>query len=530
MARTLDDYQPDDSWRGAYEHASYEGNIVPVDFRGVSELADAWPDPLAIKPSLLAVPAFEVAFLPLQLRGWCVDIAERMSLPLDMIGIPALVQAGALIGRRIGIRPETRTDWLEVGNLWGCVVANPGALKTPAMAEVLKPLKRLELGAFETNKAVAADYAAKLALTKIMTDEQSKTARVALKKGAENEALSALSGISTPERPPEKRYLVNDCTVEKLGEICADNPDGVLVHRDEVMALFGDLEQTEKQSARGFFLSGWGGQESYTYDRIMRGTIRIQAVNLSLIGTTQPDRLKRFISDNLTTMNDGMVQRLQLLAWPDALSSWQSCDRLPDSNARDSAFNCYEGLTQFRLDMVGAERDAFDDGAGIPFLRFAPEASEVWFEYLIGLEAKLRDEDLSPALASHFAKYRGLVPRLALIQHLASNGTGPVSLDALSRALALAEYLEAHARRAYSAGNNGVADAALKLLSRIKRGHLTDGFTANLVKRPQWSGLTDGKLVDKAINLLGEHHCIRAVTIMTGGRPSTQYSVNPKVK
>ena len=46
--------------------------------------------------------------------------------------------------------------------------------------------------------------------------------------------------------PAEKRYLVNDTTVEKLGELLNHNPNGLLLFRDElsvnvdVIMAYGD--------------------------------------------------------------------------------------------------------------------------------------------------------------------------------------------------------------------------------------------------------------------------------------------------
>jgi hypothetical protein len=51
---------------------------------------------------------------------------------------------GAVIGRRIGISPQTKTDWVEIPNVWGAFIGRPGMLKSPAMGEALKPIHRLE--------------------------------------------------------------------------------------------------------------------------------------------------------------------------------------------------------------------------------------------------------------------------------------------------------------------------------------------------------------------------------------------------
>jgi hypothetical protein len=63
-------------------------------------------------------------------------------------------------------------------------------------------------------------------------------------------------------------------------------------------------------------------------------------------------------------------------------------------------------------------------------------------------------EDDHPVLLSHVAKYRSLMPALALILHVidgVDTGVGgPVSGVAAERAAAWCRYLEAHARRLYA--------------------------------------------------------------------------------
>jgi len=62
--------------------------------------------------------------------------------------------------------------------------------------------------------------------------------------------------------------------------------------------------------------------------------------------------------------------------------------------------------------------------------------------------------------------YRKLVPTLALINHLADAGHGPIDKDAMMRALGLATYLETHAKRTYGAGPEAETAAALELRRR----------------------------------------------------------------
>jgi hypothetical protein len=53
----------------------------------------------------------------------------------------------------------------------------------------------------------------------------------------------------------------------------------------------------------------------------------------------------------------------------------------------------------------------------------------------------LRGDDLPPHLREHFSKYRGLVAKLALLNHLAVGGGGDVGLRALGKAIAFVGYL-----------------------------------------------------------------------------------------
>jgi hypothetical protein len=66
----------------------------------------AWPQPKPLPSGLLLVAAFEPEFLPDSIAPWTVDIAERMQVPLDFVGIPALVALGSTLGRKIGICPQ----------------------------------------------------------------------------------------------------------------------------------------------------------------------------------------------------------------------------------------------------------------------------------------------------------------------------------------------------------------------------------------------------------------------------------------
>jgi len=416
--------------------------------------------------------------------------------------------------------------------MWGCVVARPGTLKSPAASEALMPLRRLEGRAAEEYRAALALHKAAEALFKLEREGAEKAARAALtdktKVDGRGLAMSTLAALAEPEPPAERRLLTSDVTAEKLGEICAANPHGIMVHRDELLALFAELDHPEKASARGFFMTGWGGLDGYTFDRIMRGTVRIPAVNVSIYGTTQPSRLAAYIRESIKRFDDGMVQRLQLLAWPDIGAEFREVDRYPNSEARRMAHDCYGDLANIDLQEIGAEYDEFDGPGSVPFLRFSDEAQEGFSDWRGSLERKVRSDELPAPLVAHLSKYRGLIPRLALICHLASNGYGPVSRDAAVQSWRWADYLESHARRAYASTSLDSAEAARAIWRRVRKDDLPATFTARDVQRKGWSGLNDKDRIGAGLAALVEADWLGAADVETGGRPTTIYRANPK--
>src|SRR4029077_2756875 len=94
------------------------------------------------------------------------------------------------------------TDWFEVANLWGCIVGRPGALKSPAIHEALKPLHRLEVKASEAYSLVIAEHAKAHQLWEMRKDAAKKIGTKALAKDP-NATVEEYT-ISEPEEPAQR--------------------------------------------------------------------------------------------------------------------------------------------------------------------------------------------------------------------------------------------------------------------------------------------------------------------------------------
>jgi putative DNA primase/helicase len=169
-----------------------------------------------------------------------------------------------------------------------------------------------------------------------------------------------------------------------------------------------------------------------------------------------------------------------------------------------------------------------------PFKQFGDDAQALWIEWSTKLHNRLKEGLLGRAMASHLSKYEKLVAALALIFHLVDSATPrgligrnqPIRRAQLERALSFSVYLETHASRVYSSGTFGTVEAAKLIHKRIANGDLRDGFSAGDIYRPQWSGLTDSDLVNKAVELLVDVKWIRQRPLDKKG---ATYSINPKL-
>lgn len=519
-----------------YGHRANGAAGIPGNFLKAAH-DGPWPEgpaPEPLGPDLLSVPAFDADLLPEAWRPWIADIADRMQAPVDFPAASAVVAAGGLIGRRIGMAPQERTDWVEVPNLWGGIVGRPSVMKSPTMNAAFAPVRRLELGAASSHAEAMKLHAVELAVHDLKKKAATENAKAALKKalkaGGEDPAMPGLD-VPDPAAPVRKRYILEDTSYEKAGEIMADNPGGITILSDELVGFLKPLCRAEKAEARGFWLKAWNGKDCYAFDRIGRGTI-LTPCTASIFGGVQPAKLAAFLKDATTggEGDDGLLQRFQVLVYPDAGTNWQDTDRLPDKHARTGYTDSLERLACIDPASVGALGDDFNP---IPVLRFCPEALGYFRTWRETHERQLRTGDLHPALESHFAKYRTLVPCLALIFHLIDCPQGgPVSSDATLRALAWSDYLAAHAARIYGSVALPERTGARLIWKRLEAaGSLPLVFTVRDIQRKGWAGLGEADAIRDALHVLVDHGLLQKREVpssVTGGRPAEHYRVNPK--
>lgn len=487
-----------------------------------------WPDPQPIVSELPPVQVFDPGLLPEKLRGWILDIGRRVQCPLDFLAATLMVALATVVGRSIGIRPKQRDDWVVVANLWAAIIGRSGILKTPAIQEILRPLHWLESQAKRHFDNTQKDHEA----AALVAEHRKRDSGRRIAQASDADALDIARGIldSVPDAPTRRRFITNDPTVEKLGVLLNENPNGILVYRDELVGLLRSLDKEGHESARAFYLEAWNGTGKFTYDRIGRGTIDIEAATCSIVGSIQPGPLASYLREavNAGAGDDGLMQRFQLAVWPDVSTAWENVDEFPDSEARKAAFETFARLHAMDSMLAGAEQPQGEEG-GIPFLRFTPRAQAHFDEWRAQLERRVRSGTEHPAIESHLSKYRSLIPSIGLLLHSADEHSGSVDLPELDKAIRWGEYLESHARRLYSVAINPDAALAKLVAKKILGGDLKPRFALRDVYRPQWTGLANRDAALRAVHVLVDLDWLAEVRETTPGATRTIYEVNPKV-
>jgi hypothetical protein len=511
------------------------------------EEEEPWPEPTPIEVKLPDVMGFDSSLLPAPLRGWVKDVSERMdNAPPDFAAAATVVVAAALLGRKVAIRPKRQDDWTVVPNLWGGLVGPPASMKTPALEQAIKPVKRLAAEAQETHEKTLKEHgldlmvveAERSALKKKLEATAKKVAAASASRGNLEEVRQEIEDLEEPETPAQRRYMTNDATIEKIAEILRDNPDGILYYRDELMGWLRSLDKAGREADRAFYLEAWNGNGSFSVDRIGRGSLHVPAVCVSVLGGIQPGPLTTYVTDALEEAEkaDGLLQRFQVLVYPD-LRGYDPVDRWPDLEAKNRAYDVFKNLANLRAEAFGAHAD--EDGE-VPYIRFDAEAQEVFDGWRAEFEPRFREAvgEYPAAIESHFMKYRSLFASLALIFEAVdfvdnAEGAGKaVRKTSALRAAAWCKYLESHAMRVYSPTLDVTTAAAKTLLDRIELGDVEHGAKVREIYNHQWSGLATREEASAAIEVLEEHGWARRATVKPkgGGRPSEVIHVHPELR
>ncbi len=470
--------------------------------------SQAWP---ALRlAELPKAPAFPVDVFPPPLRDFCNEAAAAIQAPSDFIGGAMLAVAGAAIGQSVNV--SLMRTWHEPPLLFMILVARPGTAKTPAIRVVCRPLSTIDR----------------------LLREESAAARQAwgqAKKAHDKDDDKPNPG---PE-PPQRRAIVKDVTRESLVIILTENPRGVLCDPDEASGWVGSFNEYKGKggSDRQFWLSVWSCAPVSVDRKAGREPYYVPHPFVGVVGGMPPSMLGSLSEER--GRDDGFLDRC-LFVFPDRdafpQQRWAKAE-LSETAETDWA----ETVAQLHaLPMIA------DPVSGRPrpfYVPLTPEAERCWAEWFDRHSNESDAPDFPDDLAGSWSKMRAHAARFALILSrlwLACDPTadlrgGPVDVNHVRGALALADYFKAQAGRARHETTGGIAGSDAKaVLSWIKRGRKTKFREADLMRdirrlREKPQALTS------TLNALAEvgviRDCADAGTRGAGRRPTRAYEVHP---
>ena len=336
----------------------------------VARLVDAVPEwgELSDPFAKLAVPELATGIMPETIERFAKHEALVKGVQFHGPAMAALAICAAAIPDHVRIRVKVHEPWEEASRLWLALIGPVSAKKSPLLKTAMRALKRAEKEAY-----------AIWATEKEIWDKADKESR-------------------GPE-PILRRYVLNDSTIESVGKIAADNPQGLLLERDELAGWFGAMDKYSSgrgaAADRGFWLQAWNGSQ-YTIDRISRPSLFIPNLSVSIIGGIQPDAIRRIVKD---AIDDGLLQRLI----PIVLGPAGAGEDTPDMG---HSFEDYDALVARLLDLPET------------LVKFSANAQTIRRAFAAYANKLATLESVSPQLGAFCGKLDGYFARFALAFHV----------------------------------------------------------------------------------------------------------------
>ncbi len=131
-----------------------------AQLRALIDEAPAWtpsdPEETAQDTSPQTAPDFPIEALPPAIRAYVEAAAESIPVPVEMIAVPLIGGAAALIGNRLHL--ALKPSYREYLSLYLALVMPPGTAKSPALKLALWPLDVLQRGAMKDYREKIATY------------------------------------------------------------------------------------------------------------------------------------------------------------------------------------------------------------------------------------------------------------------------------------------------------------------------------------------------------------------------------------
>jgi Protein of unknown function (DUF3987) len=327
-----------------------------------------------------------------------------------------------------------------------------------------------------------------------------------------------LVAVHNPDdgRPPQLR--IADVTAQAAGEVAAANDKAQLLQLDELSGWWSQINRTGGEQ---FWLEAFGGG-SYTINRKGKAALQIARLNVSVLGTAQPDPLR----DLLEAKTDRGFAARYLYVFPEPVTGFKR----PKSVDQEVAVTALRRLRD--LDLINGQPTV------CPLTSEAADAAEEWLGGHIA-----ETEKAHGAWEQWLGKQSGMLLRYALvIQHLRwsmsedSAEAPPTDIDAPAIRAAgqfISTYAKPMAARTFNMATRPQKERQAAFFARFLQRQELGEFNARDVYRGilgPVGTLSDPERLKEACAILVDASLIRKVGVRAGGskgRAPATYEVNP---
>ena len=294
-ARRVDDRQ----LRRAFERASASGSIHSWEEPDLSILDDRRGE----------LPAFPLdALNPEWLRDWVKRAAHGTGTSVDHVAVPLLGISSSLIGTRRRVQPAR--SWSEPMTLWCGVVGFSGTGKTPGIDATRKALDDIEYEREDDIAELHREHAERVELAAAAKAQWKADVKEAKKQHRPVPSLP--EGAEVPGELVIPHLFTSDTTIERMGLLLKERPQGMLLLTDELAGWFHNMSRYAPGGQDNqFWLQAWDGR-SHVVERVTRPSYKRDHLLVGVTGGMQPDKM----NDMFKGAADGLDARF-LFAWPE---------------------------------------------------------------------------------------------------------------------------------------------------------------------------------------------------------------------
>ena len=342
---------------------------------------------------------FPLEVFPEDYQSYIFETNKTLTFSKDYIACSMLSTIATCIGNKVKIR--IKNGYIDSPIFWFAVVGSRGANKTHPVSTVLNPFKKIENESFLKYSAQIAEFNA------LKEEEKGKV-----------------------KKPQFNQLMVSDFTIEALYQVLSHNKKGVLLYKDELVGFFKDMNKYKKSGGdEEFFLESFNNG-SFTINRKTQDTLRLDKININIIGTIQDEVLMNLAGSHT---ENGLIDRF-LFTKSEKLARPLTKEELPPE---------YIEWWQHKVGQINNELKYIDEEDMI-----VCDMTEDAFDYLLMIEEKYtfiqNNEDTLSALQTYYSKLRTYVKRFSLLimimEHFDYGTELIVDVEHMKKAELLIEY------------------------------------------------------------------------------------------